>query len=64
MGLPVVAALIRLEAQTKRVHAKTKDAVHNMCTALHDISSGTLKMRGRNVCSKTVVLSQSCAVEA
>jgi hypothetical protein len=43
--LPEADALA-FEAQTKRVHAKTKDAVHIECTPWHGICSGMLKMSG------------------
>jgi hypothetical protein len=56
-----VAALTHCEAQIKRVHAKTKDAVNGQFTTWHGICSGTLKMKGRTLHSNMAAYLQRCA---
>jgi hypothetical protein len=59
MWVPVAAALAHCKVKTKRVHAKTKDAVNMKFTSWHGICSGRQKMRDRNVSSKAFVCSYS-----
>jgi hypothetical protein len=54
MDLPMAAELTHVEGQTKRRHAKAKDAVHTNFAPWHGICSGMLKMKGRNEYSKTL----------
>jgi hypothetical protein len=64
MTLTVATALTHFKVQTKRAHAKTKDAVYIKITPWHGICYGKLKMTGRNVHSKRLSVAIGTASHA